>query len=127
MDDVRDILKSGEKLEYFPVIFQELFLRVDFSSTKFFLKIFLHLSIFFGDPFAIFGGGPLVIAIRLRRSLRLIDLLIELSGVGITIIEVDGSSVDGKNYSHSDIVGSHELAIIFDVLFSLQEFSLRNS
>lgn len=65
--------------------------------------------------------------IGLCRSLRLSQLLIELTGVVIAVVEVDGSSVKSDCLSDANIVGSQEFTILKDILFTLQEFTLGNA
>ena len=65
MNDVGSAFKLGVELEHFPVILEELFLRVDLSASKFFLQVLLHLSVFLGNPFVVDSRGPSIVTIRL--------------------------------------------------------------
>jgi len=94
MYDEWSSLISSVEFQDFSIIFKELFLRVDFSTAQFLLKILFHLSIFLWNPFVGHGRSPLIIFIRFRWSLRLSNFFIELSSVPITIINIDGASIN---------------------------------
>lgn len=115
------------ELQDFSIVLQKLFLRVDLSSSQFLLKILLHLSILLGDPLVGLGLSPVVIGVGLGGTLRLSDFLVEFSGVLITVVEVDGPTIDLEDFSEFDVVGSHELAVSLGVFLPFQEFPLRNS
>ena len=127
MDNVRSSLKSSEKLENFSIIFKELLFWVDLSSSQFFLEILFHLCIFLGNPLIVNSRGPRIISIGFWGPLRLPNFLVELTSILIAVIKIDGTTIDFKNLSEMEIIGSHELAITLDVLLSFEEHTLRNT
>lgn len=98
-----------------------MFLRVDFSSTEFFFKVLLHDGVFFGDPFVVNFSGPLVVLIGLRGALWLSKFFVELSGVFVTVVEVDVSAVDGDGFSQSEVVSGEELSVLSEAFLSAEE------
>jgi len=55
------------------------------------------------------------------------NFLVELTSILIAVIKIDGTTIDFKNLSEMEIIGSHELAITLDVLLSFEEHTLRNT
>ena len=55
------------------------------------------------------------------------NLLVELTSILIAVIKIDGTTIDFKNLSEMEIIGSHEFAITLDVLLSFEEHTLRNT
>lgn len=106
MNDVCGTFESGIEFKDFSVILQELFFRVNFTTTKFFFKIFFHDSILFRDPFIINLCCPLIVLVLLRWSLWLTQFFIEFSCVLITVVKVDVSSVNGDGVPQSEIIRS---------------------
>jgi hypothetical protein len=104
MNDKGSTLVPGKEFKYLSVIFKELLLGVDLTSTQLLLKILLHLCIFLGNPFISLCRSPLVVFVLLSRSLRLPYLLIELSGVVIAVVQIDGPSIENDRLSNSQII-----------------------
>lgn len=124
MHDEGGSFEPGEELQYFSIVFEELLFRVDLPASQFLLEVLLHLGILFGDPLVSDCGGPLVILIRFRRALRLSCFFVELAGVVVAIVEVDGPAVEGDGLSESEIICGEELAVLLHVLFSFEELAL---
>ena len=49
---------------------------------------------------------------------------IELSGIVITVVEIDRSTIDSDGLAKSDVIGSQKFTIFKDVLLSFEEFAL---
>lgn len=54
-------------------------------------------------------------------------LLIEFSGVIITVIKIDGSTIKKNGLTQAEVIGSEELTIFLNILLSFEELALRNT
>ena len=124
MNDEGSFFKFGIELKNSSVVLKKLLFRVDFASSQFFFKIFFHLCIFLRNPLVGLSGSPLIVLIGLGWALRLVDFLIKFTGIVITVVEVDNSSVESQRFTNSNVVGCEELSVFFGVFLSLQKFTL---
>ena len=63
----------------------------------------------------------MVVLIRLRRTLRLSQFLVELSCVLIAIVKVNVSTINSDRFSESEIIGSEEFSILSETFLSSEE------
>lgn len=111
VDDVGD-LALAEELEDLSIVLQELLLRGDSSSSEFVLQEVLHHVIPVGDEsgqgllLEVVGGG------FDGGSLGLAEVLVEFSGVDVTVVEEYALAVYVDLGADSEVVGSVELGVL---------------
>ena len=106
---VRDITPHIE-FEYFPVVFQELFLRSDFASSEFMLKVVFHFLVLLRHPLGVGLYVPVVVGHDLAKRLGLLVNLEEFSSVGVAVKQSDVFAVDCDFISNSEAKRRNKLA-----------------
>lgn len=127
VDDEGRALEAGVELEHLAVVLEELLLGVDLAAAQLLLEVVLHLRVLLRHPLVGERGSPLVVVVGLGRPLRLAGALVELAGVVIAVVEVDGAAVERDRLADAQVVGSQELAVLLHVLLPLQELALRDA